>query len=110
MATIEDYEKIDIRAGKIIGVEDFPEARKPMYKLKIDFGPELGIKQSCGQYTVNYTKEELIGKRVACVVNFPPRQIGPTISEALTLGFSDENDQAVLITADKEVPLGVRLY
>lgn len=110
MATIEDFEKVDIRVGKIVKVEDFPEARKPSYKLQIDFGKELGIKKSCAQLPQNYKKEELEGKLVAAVVNFPPRQIGPAVSEVLTLGFPDEEGNAVLIRPTKEVPLGGKLF
>lgn len=108
--TKEDFEKIYIRVGKIIEVEEYPQARKPSYKLKIDFGSEIGIKKSVGQFVANYTKEELKGKLVVCVVNFPPRQIGPAISEVLTLGFPDENGNTVLITPTKNVPLGGRLF
>lgn len=109
-ATFEDFQKIDIRVGKITDVQDFPEARKPSYKLLIDFGSELGTKKCCGQFVANYTKEELLGRQVACVVNFPARQIGPAISEVLTVGFPDEQGNAVLISPSKEVPLGGQLY
>lgn len=110
MAIIEDFQKLDIRVGKIISAEDFPEARKPMYKIKIDFGAEIGVKQSCAQLTQNYTKEELIGKIILGVVNLLPRKIGPEISEVLTLGAPDENGNCVLITIDKNVLLGNKLY
>lgn len=110
MAIIEDFQKLDIRVGKIISAEDFPEARKPMYKVKIDFGSEIGIKQSCAQLTQNYTKEELIGKIILGVVNLSPRKIGPEISEVLTLGAPDENGNCVLIVPDKNVQLGAKLY
>lgn len=110
MATIEDFEKLDIRVGKILNVEDFPEARKPSYKLRIYFGKELGIKKSCAQLPANYKKEELEGMLVGCVVNFPPRQIGPAVSEVLTLGFPDEEGNAVLFTPTKDVRLGGRLF
>lgn len=110
MATIEDFENIDIRVGKVVKVDDFPEARKPSYKLQIDFGEELGIKKSCAQLVANYKKEGLEGKLVACVVNFAPRQIGPAVSEVLTLGFPDEDGNATLIMPTKDVPLGGRLY
>jgi tRNA-binding protein len=110
MISYSDFEKVDIRVGKIIEVEDYPQAKKPSYKLSIDFGSEIGIKKSVGQFHANYTKEELQGKLVACVINFPPRQIGPAVSEVLTLGFPDENGNAVLITPNKNVPLGGELF
>lgn len=110
MATIEDFQKLDIRAGRIIEVLDFPEARKPSYRLRIDFGGEIGIKRSCAQLTANYSKAELTGRMVLCVVNFPPRQIGPAISEVLTLGVPDLNNECILIAPDREVPPGGRLY
>ena len=110
MATYEDFEKLDVRVGKIIEVEDFPEARKPSYKLKIDFGKELGIKKSCAQLPTNYTKEDLKDKLVLGVVNFPPRQIGPAVSEVLTLGVPDKDGNCILIEPTKVVPLGGRLY
>ena len=102
MATIEDFEKLDIRVGKIIEVEDFPEARKPAYKLKIDFGEEIGIKQSSVQIVDLYTKEELQGKLVLGIVNFPPRQIGSFNSEVLTLGVPDKEGRVILIAPDKD--------
>ena len=89
MATIGDFQKLDIHVGKIVQVDDFPEAKKPAYKLKIDLGKEIGVKASCAQLVANYSKEELIGKLVLCVVNFPPRKIVPTVSEVLTLGVQD---------------------
>lgn len=110
MATFEDFEKLDIRVGKIVKISEFPEARKPSYKLEIDFGDQMGRKKSCGQFVVNYTKKQLEGRLVACVVNFEPRQIGPTVSEVLTLGFPDKHGNAVLITPTKEVPLGGKLF
>ena len=111
MITYEDFEKVDIRLGKIIEVRDFPEAKKPAYKLIIDFGEEIGIKRSSVQLPGTYTKEELQGMLVACVVNFPARQIGPFISEVLTLGFKNtENIGYVLVTPSKSsVKLGDRL-
>ncbi|MBI2123729.1 MAG: tRNA-binding protein [Candidatus Wildermuthbacteria bacterium] len=110
MATYEDFLKLDIRAGHIIQVEDFPEARKPAYKLIIDLGTEIGIKKSCAQITKNYSKDQLKGKRVVCVVNFPPKNIGPEVSEVLTLGVPDENHECVLLSPDKDIPLGGRVY
>ncbi len=110
MVDFKDFEEIDIRLGKIIEVEDYPEARKPSYKLQIDFGPELGTKKSVGQFVANYSKKELKGKLVACVINFPPRQIGPAVSEVLTLGFPDKEGNAILVSPSKEVPLGGRLF
>lgn len=110
MATHEDFEKLDIRVGKIVDVQDFPEARNPSYKLKIDFGPEIGVKKSCAQLPKNYTKDELQDMLVLAVVNFPARQIGPTISEVLTLGVPDAEGNCILIRPDKSVPLGGKLY
>ncbi len=111
MATIEDFQKLDIRVGKIIEVNDFPEARKPAYKLKIDFGPEIGIKNSSVQIVALYTKEELMGKLVLGVVNFPPRKIGPFESEVLTLGVPNDEGKVILIRPDKNSPtLGGKLF
>lgn len=110
MASYEDFEKLDIRVGKIIEVEDFPEARKPAYKLSIDFGPEIGIKRSSAQLLPNYSKEELRDRLVLAVVNFPPRQIGPVLSEVLTLGIPAENGDCVLVTPDAQAVIGGRLY
>ena len=110
MATFEDFQKLDIRVGKILEVEDFPEARKPSYKLKIDLGEEIGVKKSCAQLPQNYEINDLIGKQVLCVVNFPPRQIGPVRSEVLSLGVPDKDGEVVLIAPDIDVPLGGRLY
>ncbi|MDO8470886.1 MAG: tRNA-binding protein [bacterium] len=110
MATYEDFQKLDIRVGQIKEVSDFPKARKPSYKLVIDLGSEIGVKKSCAQLTQHYSKEQLIGKRILCVVNFPPKQIGPEMSEVLCLGAPDENGNCVLIAPDKDVPLGGRLY
>ena len=110
MATFEDFEKIDIRVGQIVEVEDFPEAKKPSFKLKIDFGEEIGIKRSCAQFTRTYSKEQLSGSFVLAVVNFPPRQIGPVISEVLTLGLPNEDGFPVLIQPDRPVPLGGKLF
>ncbi len=108
--TIQDFEKIDIRVGKIISAKEFPEARKPAYQLEIDFGAEVGIKKSSAQITKHYNTTELVGKQVIAVVNFPPRQIGPFLSEVLTLGLPDEDDQVVLLSPDMPVPIGGKLY
>jgi tRNA-binding protein len=110
MATYEDFQKLDVRVGKVIEIEDFPEARKPAYILKIDFGKEIGIKRSSAQLPKNYTKEDLRGKLVLGVVNFPARQIGPVISEVLTLGVPDKHGECILIVPDKNVPVGGQLY
>lgn len=110
LASITDFQKLEIRVGKIIEINDFPEARKPAYKLTIDFGPELGIKKSSAQITENYTKEELLSSLVMCVTNFPPRQIGPFVSEVLTLGVPSENKTVVLIRPDANIPLGGQLF
>ena len=106
----DDFLTVDIRVGKILKAEEFPEARRPAYKLQIDFGAEIGIKKTSAQITQNYTLEDLEGKLVAAVVNFPPKQIGPIMSEVLTLGFMDENNHVVLVSPDKDVPLGGRLH
>ncbi len=111
MATIDDFQKLDIRVGKVIEVNDFPEAKKPAYKLKIDFGPEIGIKNSSVQIVALYKKEELIDKLVLGVVNFPSRKIGPFESEVLILGVPDKDDKVILITPDKaEAIIGAELF
>lgn len=110
MITYEDFAKIEIRIGRIIEASDFPEARKPSYKLKIDFGEELGQKRSSAQITELYKKDDLAGRLILAVVNFPPKQIGTFFSEVLTLGVLDENRSVVLVSPDKVVPLGSRLF
>ena len=109
MATIDDFKKLDIRVGRIIEVNDFPEAKKPAYKLKIDFGKEVGIKNSSAQITKNYTKEQLKDKLILGVVNFPPRKVGPFISEVLTLGVNDKNNETVLVEPGKDAEVGGKL-
>jgi tRNA-binding protein len=108
--SFDDFMAVDVRVGEIIRAEPFPEARKPAYKLWVNFGDKIGEKKSSAQITVHYSLSELVGKRVMAVVNFPPRQIGPVKSEVLVLGVPDENGAVVLITPDKDVPLGVRLF
>jgi tRNA-binding protein len=109
-ATIDDFEKLDIRVGTITDARPFPEARRPALRLWIDFGDAIGIKQSSAQITVHYKPDQLIGRQVCAVVNFPPRQIGPFVSEVLTLGLPDENGEVVLIKPDFKLPDGGRLY
>jgi len=105
-----DFEKIDIRVGVIVSAEEFPQARKPAYKLKIDFGGDIGIKRSSAQITAHYDCAALIGKQIIAVVNFPPRQIGPFISEVLTLGVPDEKGEVVLLGPDSQVPIGGQMF
>ncbi|TKD22551.1 tRNA-binding protein [Rhodobacter capsulatus] len=106
----DDFAKVDIRVGRIVDVQPFPEARKAAYKLWVDFGPDIGVKKSSAQVTAHYTPETLMGRQVLGVVNFPPRQIGPFRSEALVLGLPDETGAVVLIGPGQEVPLGGRMF
>ena len=110
MITFADFEKVDIRVGRIVRAEDFPQARKPAYRLEIDFGEEIGIRRSSAQLTRRYRREELEGRLVVAVVNFPPRQIGPYLSEVLTLGVPDADGHVVLLVPDKDVPQGGRVF
>ncbi|SIQ56896.1 tRNA-binding protein [Solilutibacter tolerans] len=107
--SFDDFLKVDLRVGRIIDAQEFPEARKPAYKLKVDFGSEIGVLQSSAQITVHYTPESLVGRLVVGVVNFPPRQIGPVRSQCLVTGFHDENGAVVLCMPDGNIPLGTRL-
>lgn len=110
LATYDDFLKIDIRVGTVIAAENFPEAKKPAYKLTIDFGPDIGIKKSSAQITDLYAPDSLIGKQICAVVNFPKRQIGPFMSEVLTLGFSDKEGKISLIEPGHAVPNGNKLH
>ena len=105
----DDFARVDMRVGRVVEVEDFPEARKPAWKLRIDFGPGIGEKRSSAQVT-NYSREELLGRLVVAVVNFPPRQIGPVRSEVLVLGASDEEGRVILLAPRADVPLGARIH
>ena len=105
----DDFARVDMRVGRVLEVEDFPEARKPAWKLRIDFGPEIGEKRSSAQIT-NYSREDLLGRLVVGVVNFPPRQIGPVRSEVLVLGASDVEGRVILLAPDADVPLGARIH
>lgn len=106
----DDFLNVEIRVGTILEAHDFPEARRPAYKLIIDFGEEIGVKKTSAQITVRYKREDLIGKQIAAVTNFPPKQIGPFMSEVLVLGFNDENDAIVLVEPNHKVPNGGRLH
>jgi len=106
----DDFDKVDIRIGTVTRAEPFPEARKPAYKLTIDFGPAIGIKRSSAQVTKHYALEDLVGRRIAAVVNFPPRQIGPVMSEVLCLGFPDAEGDVVLVSVDRAAPDGGKLF
>lgn len=108
--SIEDFHRVDVRVGTVVEVEPFPEARKPAFKLRVDFGPELGVKRSSAQITTHYTAASLVGRQVAAVVNFPPRQIGKFLSEVLVLGFPDADGAVVLIGPSQPVPNGGRLF
>jgi tRNA-binding protein len=105
----DDFLKVDMRVGRVTAVEEFPEARKPAYKLTIDFGPDVGVKRSSAQIT-NYSRDELLGRLVVGVVNFPPRQIGPFMSEVLTVGAADAAGNVILLAPDADVPLGARIH
>ena len=109
MVSFQEFENVDLRVGTIIEVNDFPKAKKPAFQLKIDFGSEIGIKNSSAQITVHYSKENLIGKQIMAVVNFPPRQIANFMSEVLVTGFEDENGAIVLVSPDLKVPNGMKL-
>jgi tRNA-binding protein len=110
MIAFADFERVDVRVGRIVRAEVFPEARKPAYKLQIDFGADIGTKHSSAQLTHRYARENLEGRLVLAVVNFPPRQIGPFLSEVLTLGVADADGHVVLVVPDADVPLGAKLF
>ena len=106
----EDFEKVDVRVGRVVAAEPFPEARKPSIKLSVDFGPEVGEKRTSAQLTAHYAAEDLLGRQVIAVVNFPPKRIAGFKSEVLVLGVPDENGEVVLLTPDLEVPLGGKMF
>ena len=108
--TYADFDKVDIRVGRIVRAEAFPEARKPAYKLRIDFGPQIGVKQSSAQLTALYRAEDLVGRLVMGVVNFPPRRIAGFRSEVLTLGVADPDGAVILLAPDRDAPLGARMF
>jgi tRNA-binding protein len=108
--TYADFERVDVRVGRIVQAHDFPQARKPAYKLTIDFGPEIGTRTSSAQLTAHYRSDELVGRLVVAVVNFPPRQIGPFVSQVLTLGVPDADGAVVLLAPDQDVPVGGRMF
>ena len=110
MIAYDDFTKVDIRVGRVIEVADFPEARKPAYKLRIDFGAGLGVRTSSVQATRHYTSDQLLNRLVLAVVNFPPKQIGPFMSEVLTLGVPDPDGAVVLVGVDRDVPVGGRMF
>ena len=110
MISYDEFQKVEIRVGRIIAVEDFPESRKPAYKLMIDFGPEIGVKRSSAQITKKYRKENLQNSLVLGVINLPTKQIGPFLSECLTLGVDDKDGNVILVRPDKDAPLGSKLY
>jgi len=105
-----EFDRVDIRVGRIVDIDAFPEARKPAYKLRIDFGPDIGVRRSSAQLTTLYSSEELRGRLVVAVVNFPPKQIGPFVSEVLTLGVPDRSGAVVLLAPDRDVPVGGRMF
>lgn len=105
-----DFSKVDVRVGTVVAAEPLPEARRPAYRLEVDFGAEIGVRKSSAQLTAHYRPQELVGRQVAAVVNFPPKQIGKTMSEVLVLGFPDAAGEVVLIAPDREVPNGGRLF
>ena len=107
--SFDDFLKVELRVGRVLSVEPFPQARKPAYILHVDFGPDLGVRKSSAQITVHYTPEELVGRLVVAVVNFPHKQIGPLMSECLVAGFHDADGAVALCVPDKDVPLGTRL-